>query len=445
MEDSTTTLAKETSRPSVHDVFRLRNFKLLWLGETISLIGDQFYLVALPWLVLQMTGDALIVGSILALAGIPRAIFMLVGGALTDRFSPRTIMLVSNILRLGLISLLAILVISGAIQLWLLYIFALLFGLADAFFYPAQSSIVPQIVAEKDLQTGNAIVQGTAQLSLFLGPVLAGGMIALFANRASDTTSLRGIGLALVVDAATFLISAVTLWFIKLPRPSAHQKANSEKTNSSESVLSAIKEGLAYVWRDETLRIFFLVVAAISTLLSGVFAVGIPVLVNARFVAGAVALGLIMSAFGAGSLLGTGLAGLLPKPPQGHLGTILLLGTAVMGLALISFAFVHSLPLAILTSLINGIADGYVVIMFITWLQLRTPEAMLGRMMSLLMFASVGLAPVATAVTGALLDLNLTGVFLGAGILLMGIVLIALTNPTVRAMSSEPVPLETGD
>ena len=434
MEDSTTTLAKETPRPSVRDVFRLRNFKLLWLGEAVSLIGDQFYLIALPWLVLQMTGDALTVGTILALAGIPRAIFMLVGGALTDRFSPRTIMLVSNILRLGLISLLAVLVIGGIIQLWMLYIFALLFGLADAFFYPAQSSIVPQIVAEKDLQTGNAIIQGTAQLSLFLGPVLAGGMIALFAGRAAETASLRGIGLALGVDAATFLISAVTLWFIKLPRPSTDVKAK-----PAESVLSAIKEGLIYVWRDETLRMFFLIVAAISTLLSGVFAVGIPVLVNARFVEGAVALGLIMSAFGAGSLLGTGLAGLLPKPPQGHLGTILLLGTAVMGLALISFAFVHALPLAILTSLVNGIADGYVVIMFITWLQLRTPEAMLGRMMSLLMFASVGLAPVATAVTGALLDLNLTGVFLGAGILLLGIVLLALSNPTVRAMSSEPV------
>ncbi len=440
MEDNTTTLARETSRPSVSDVLRLRNFKLLWLGEAVSLIGDQFYLIALPWLVLQMTGDALAVGAVLALAGIPRAIFMLVGGALTDRFSPRVIMLVSNILRLGLISLLAVLVIGGIIQLWMLYIFALLFGLADAFFYPAQSSIVPQIVAEKDLQTGNAIVQGTAQLSLFLGPVLAGGMIALFAGRASDTASLRGIGLALVVDAATFLISAVTLWFIKLPRPSTNEKAN-----PAESVLSAIKEGLIYVWQDETLRIFFLVVAAISTLLSGVFAVGIPVLVNTRFVEGAVALGLIMSAFGAGSLLGTGLAGLLPKPAQGHLGTILLLGTAVMGLALISFAFVHSLPLAILTSLVNGIADGYVVIMFITWLQLRTPEAMLGRMMGLLMFASVGLAPVATAVTGALLDLNLTGVFLGAGILLLGIVLLALSNPTVRAMSAQPAHMETGD
>lgn len=434
-EEAPTTPNPETNRPSIWAVLRQRNFRLLWLGEAVSLIGDQFYLLALPWLVLQMTGDALAVGSILALAGIPRALFMLVGGALTDRFSSRTIMLVSNVLRLGLISLLAALVISGTIQLWMLYLLALLLGLVAAFFYPAQSSIVPQIVAEKDLQTGNALIQGTAQLSLFLGPVLAGSMIALFADSSSDTASLRGIGLAFLVDAATFLVSAVTLWFIKMQKP-----ASGEKEASPENILSAIKKGLIYVWQDETLRMFFLVVAAISTLLNGVFSVGIPVLTNARFAAeGAAALGLIMSAYGAGSLMGIGLAGLLPKPPKGHLGTILLLGTAVMGLALISFAFVHALPLAILTSLVNGIADGYVVIMFITWLQLRTPEAMLGRMMSLLMFASVGLAPVATAVTGALLELNLTGVFLGAGILLLGIVLLALSNPTVRAMSPKPV------
>ena len=73
----------------VLNLFRNRNFSFLWIGELISLIGDQFYLIALPWLVLQMTGDALAVGTVLAVAGIPRALFMLVGGALTDRFSAR--------------------------------------------------------------------------------------------------------------------------------------------------------------------------------------------------------------------------------------------------------------------------------------------------------------------------------------------------------------------
>ena len=79
----------------------IRNFRLLWIGEGISLLGDQFYLIALPWLVLQITGNAVAVGGILAVASIPRAVFMLMGGAITDRFSPRRVMLGSNFIHIG--------------------------------------------------------------------------------------------------------------------------------------------------------------------------------------------------------------------------------------------------------------------------------------------------------------------------------------------------------
>src|SRR5512144_1753875 len=108
-------------------VLRIRNFRLLWIGEGISLLGDQFYLIALPWLVLQLTGNALAVGIVLATAGIPRALFMLVGGALTDRFTPRRLMIGSNLSRMALTGLLAMLVMTSLIQTWMLYLFALLF------------------------------------------------------------------------------------------------------------------------------------------------------------------------------------------------------------------------------------------------------------------------------------------------------------------------------
>src|SRR5512147_991639 len=127
-----------TMNTSPTNVLQIRNFRLLWIGEGISLLGDQFYLIALPWLVLQLTGNALAVGAVLATAGIPRALFMLVGGVLTDKFSPRTLMRNSNLARLALTTLLASLVWTGLIQTWMLYALALLFGLADAFFFPAQ-------------------------------------------------------------------------------------------------------------------------------------------------------------------------------------------------------------------------------------------------------------------------------------------------------------------
>src|SRR5262249_45252141 len=107
---------KDERGSSMSSVLRISNFRLLWIGEGISLLGDQFYMIALPWLVLQLTGSGLAVGTVLALAGIPRALFMLIGGALTDRFTPRTLMLGSNLVRLVLVSILALLVLLGLIQ-----------------------------------------------------------------------------------------------------------------------------------------------------------------------------------------------------------------------------------------------------------------------------------------------------------------------------------------
>src|SRR5512139_1916353 len=163
-----------TTNTSPSNVLQNRNFRMLWIGEGISLLGDQFYMIALPWLVLSLTGNALAVGTVFALAGIPRALFMLVGGALTDRFTPRKLMINSNLARMVLTGLLAALVATDLIQLWMLYALALFFGLADAFFFPAQTSIVPQLVDKDQLQQGNAVIQGTATWSLLVGPILAG-------------------------------------------------------------------------------------------------------------------------------------------------------------------------------------------------------------------------------------------------------------------------------
>jgi MFS family permease len=202
------------------EVFGNRDFRLLWAGEGISLLGDQFYMIALPWLVLQLTGNAFAIGTVLALVAIPRAIFMLVGGALTDRLSPRVIMLCSNVLRMVLVSALALLTVTGLLQLWMLYTFALLFGLADAFFFPAQSAIIPRLLNQERLQTGNAVIQGTAQLSVFLGPVLAGALIALLDGggvTGAAVPDMWGIGVAFMIDAASFLASAITLAMISFP------------------------------------------------------------------------------------------------------------------------------------------------------------------------------------------------------------------------------------
>lgn len=174
----------------MQNVFSIRDFRLLFTGVSTSLLGDQFTLIATSWLVLQLTDDPLALGIVLALEGIPRALFMLFGGALTDRFSPRFIMLAADTVRLLLAGMMAVVVFSGIVELWMLYAFSLGFGMAAGFAVPAGNSIVPLLVEEKDLQAGNAIVMGVGQLVGFVGPVLAGILIGRFAE------SLFGIRLA---------------------------------------------------------------------------------------------------------------------------------------------------------------------------------------------------------------------------------------------------------
>jgi MFS family permease len=417
------------------DVLRNRNFRLLWMGEGISLLGDQFYLIALPWLVLKLTGSPLAIGTVLALAAIPRALFMLVGGALTDRFSPRALMLFSNLGRFTLVGSLAALTVTGQVQLWMLYAFALLFGLANAFFFPAQSAIIPKLLGTERLQTGNAIIQGTAQLSVFLGPVLAGTLIALLDGGGSEGAipDTLGIGTALAIDAVTFLASAATLALMRLSR----RTASSQAEESDETVWGSILAGLKLVWEDKALRYYFVLIAAVNLLMTGPISVGIPVLADTRFDGGAAAFGTILSGFGGGSLLGIVVAGVSSRPSNRRFPLLMLGLTATMGVALGLLGILPSVATSTFAAFIMGCAQGYVVIQFITWLQLRTPPRMLGRMMSVLMFAVVGMAPLSSAIAGVLIQWSAAFVMVGAGLLMVLVVVIAAVSPSVWHLGDE--------
>ena len=407
------------------NVLRNRNFRLLWIGEGVSLLGDQFYLIALPWLVLALTGNALAVGTVLAMAGIPRALFMLVGGALSDRFTPRRLMIYSNLARMILTGLLAALAATNAIQLWMLYVSALLFGFVDAFFFPAQTSIVPKLLEKEQLPAGNALIQGTAQLSMFLGPLAAGAVIALLDRGASGSTA--GIALAFGLDSLSVIASLAAVSRMRI------QNGQAGAGRAAGGVLDSIRAGLRYVWNDSTLRIVFPITLGINILINGPFAVGIPVLARTRFTEGAAAFGLIMSLFGGGALLGTVLAGALPKLPGKWLGTVSLSVISLMGVGLAAIGLTSTLYFAAGVALVMGVANGYANINLITWLQWKVAPEMTGRVMSLVMFAAVGLNPISNALAGALIGLNLTVLLVGAGMLMTIFTLSAAFSRPVRA------------
>ena len=413
---------------SIQKVMLNRNFNLLWAGQGVSLLGDQFEMIAAPWLVLNMTNDPLALGTVLALSSIPRAAFMLLGGAITDRFSSRTIMLVSDVIRLVLTASMALLVLTGGMQIWLLYAFALLFGLVGGFFGPAVNSMVPHIVEKADLQAGNALIQGTGQLTNFVGPVLAGGLIALLANRQAGaaSTGMEGIAAAFLLDALTFLVSILTLLAMKsVPMP---------EKSASENVLDAIKAGIRFALDDNLLRVMFILIAAANLLFVGPLLVGMPVLAQLRLAGGAAAYGLVMSAYGGGNLLGIILAGSLPKPGPALLNRLIVVLIASFGAGLIAFAFISSTWLAFAVLLVIGIGNGYFAITAITLLQQRTPSHMIGRVMSLILFANVGLVPVSQALAGLFIKLSLEGLFIGAGLLMVALAAWTALDREARSM-----------
>lgn len=413
--------ASPTPRPKLWRPLAERDFRLLWFGESISLFGDQFYLVALPWLTLQLTGSGLALGTVMMAAAVPRAALMLVGGAVSDRLAPRSLMLWSNAVRGVVVTIIAALVFLGSIQLWHLYVTAVIFGLADAFFYPAFTSMVPRLLDADRLTAGNSLLQGSAQLNLLIGPAPAGLMIAS-----------AGIAPALGFDAATFLFAIMMLWLIRGGRRTARVDGNAGSTAEAAGLLSSISEGLRYAWSDPVTRAIVLIVAAINLCVFGPFMVGLASLANKRFTGGAAAFGTMLSAWGGGALLGTLIGGSLGTPR--HRGLRLVGVAALLGIGL---ALLGVMPNALAASLVIGamaLGSGFLNVGMMAWLQTRTDPRMLGRVMSVLMFAAVGLAPLSFVISGALVDLDPTMLFAAAGAIVLSVAGLSVANKSVRTI-----------
>jgi hypothetical protein len=167
---------------------------------------------------------------------------------------------------------------------------------------------------------------------------------------------------------------------------------------------------------------------------NGPFNTGVPILANTRFPEGAVAYGTILSTWGAGSLVGMAFAGMLPRPNSKRMGAALLSLVSVMGIGLALLGVSRSMVFAAVVGLLLGTVNGYINVFFTTWVQSRAPQAFIGRLMSLLMFASAGLFPVSMALSGAIsrLDVTLLLTISGGIVALLGVLM--TLNPTVRAM-----------
>lgn len=414
----------------------LRDRNIAWLigGGVISLIGDQFTLIALPWLVLQLTGDPRLLGMVVAMMGIPRAALILFGGALVDRYSPIRIAMLSKHVSTVLLGALAIAVQGGHPQLPLVLTLAAGLSLASAFAIPAGTAMLPHVVAPQQLHSANGMMMGLRQLTLLAGPLLAGLLFALGGDgrgHGRSHGSMHGLALAFGFDCLSFAISAWTLSKVATrpftPAPPA-------------SVLRAVGQGLAAVWNDRLLRTCFLYWGLGAYIGGGIISVLLPLLANSRL-HGATSLSLLLAAQGGGTLLGMALNGTFGARRAGSLGVTVLAIDAAVGLLLAALGTVTATWQGVLAIFAIGLLGGFVQVALFTWIQRRVASSMLGRTMSIFMFIFMGLAPMAAAPAGWLASrLSLPMLFAGAGGLLAGAALLAWLFSPLRSLADTPLP-----
>lgn len=366
-------------------------YRLLWTAQFVSGLAGFFNYVAVAWLTLLLTGSNLAVGTVLAAAALPLGVFMVIGGAVSDRFSPRNTMLAAGVVRATVMAALALLALTHAIQFWHLLAGAVLVGITSAFYYPASTSILPRLVDGKQFEAGNALLNLSRTAAVVLGPAIAGVVVAAV-----------GAGWALAGDAAASIVSAALV----IPLPGG---SGGPSKKSSNNPLADVRDGAVHVWRDVPLRAVLLVIAVLNLFALGAINVGLPALAHQRFTQGAVALGTAFGAWGVGSTIGSLLSATRPAPAR--FGPFVVAVVALFGVGLAAMGLSPNLPVLLVVMLIVGAIEGASTTYLISWMQRRTDPGMQGRVMSLAMLSSVGLQPVALAIAGALASNNLSLLF----------------------------------
>jgi MFS family permease len=333
----------------------LRNvrFMRLWVGQGISFVGDYVSMVALVILVVEISGSATAVGGVLVARLLPTLASPLFG-VLADRLDRRVVLVASDLARAVLV--LGLVFVRDLIAL---YVLAFLIGLARAFFTPTVRAAFPSVVAEGNLTKANAIISGTFSVSITLGPALGGLLVASV-----------GVNAAFVLDSATYLISAILLSRIPLPRPQGEREG---------TLVRELRAGFAYLGRA---RVPMALVMG-AFLLNFTTDLTVPAeafLARETFGAGSVGYGLLVSVWGGGMIVGSALAAVLEN--RLNLIIIYLVSIFIWGLALVGTGLAPAFVIALGALAVAGVSNGVDNVATDTVLQRRVPDIFLGRVFS---------------------------------------------------------------
>lgn len=351
---------------------RHRNYRLFFTGQVISVSGTWMQNIALAWLVVELTSSPIAVGALAFCRFIPFTLFGLVAGVVADRIDNRKLVITTQSVSMVLSAILATLVLTGTETLWIVYLLATLGGTALVFDAPGRHALTFQMVGRDELPNAVALNASLFNASRVVGPAVGGVLIAAF-----------GVGLCFAINTVTFIAVLVGLLMMR-----KEELVPVERAKEPPTMMRGIREGLSWVLRSPDMRLVLAIVTVVSTVGFN-FHVILPLLASETLDTGPEVFGILSACFGGGALVGALLSAALGRASW----KVLVLGTAGFSLCLLLLAPLDTvLPCAILL-----FATG---VCFTLWtsnansiLQLRAPDHLRGRVVSLYLWAFAGLAP----------------------------------------------------
>ena len=390
------------------------NFLFLWAATLFSSFALAFFTFSQTWYIAKTLNLEASLGVVFVALSVPRLIFMIIGGAVADKFPKKNIMFYSNIIRAILVATILTWFIVGDVTLYTFALFALFFGLADAFFWSADGSILPELVEKSRLTQANSLTQMTNQASVILGPVL-GGILIKFTNY----ETIFSITILLLI------VAAILVQKIQFTMP--------EQKDTDKGMFTSIKEGILYVKESPFLSTFLICSAFLNLFLIGPMQVGFPLFVKNVLHGDSLHFSYLEASVGGGMAIGAVIVGL--KNINRRRGLFCIIMMLLSGIFFLAINFSTVLWQALLAGMFYGITIAMAIVPLMAMIQSTVKEEMMGRVMSLLMLSSMGFIPLSYAFTSLALAMGIPIVTVmksGAIAVIVFVLFVAIRVPVVR-------------
>jgi len=365
-------------RLTILEPLRHRDFRLLWVGQSVSMLGNALYSVALPFQILQLKGTPLQLGTGFTIYSIAQLVTILFGGAIVDRLPRRRVILASDLISAVVVGAVALLGMTGRLQIAHLYVASAFFGAAFSFYTPAMSAIMPELVPSDVLVPGNALRGLSGQTARVIGPLL-GGLIVTAA----------GPPVAFGLDAASFAISFGVFFFARPPRHEAPPPM---------PLLAQIREGVSFTFSVTWLWVAIVGFAVTNGFYFAGFSVALPLLVLKVLMGTPATFGFIGTAAGLGEVVGGLLVGNLKIK---RLGVGIYIFSGLLGVGFAGYGIAPALPVILVAAFAFAVAIIMANTLWESALQKHVPRRLLGRVNSVDSFGSYLVAPVAPILAAA--------------------------------------------